>query len=122
MYENITNDFLKKGFRPIYSKKSEQPFAYGVYGEKEIHLYNDNYTYELCNYCGTINAEEKQSTDKFCDFYVLENIPFEDSPVVASREYYYGNQVMLVSPELYSYITERIKNAKFIPVFLKKEE
>ena len=119
MFDNIKDSYLKKGFKPIYSKRGKEPFGYGFYGKSEVQLYNDNFCYEEpCKYCGTVYAEEKKRVEHYCEFYVLQKIDFKESPVYRSYQFYYGNQITLISPELYKYINSRVKNAKFIPVFV----
>lgn len=121
MFDNIKDSYLKKGFKPIYSKRGKEPFGYGFYGESEVQLYNDNFCYEEpCKYCGTVYAEEKKSVEHYCEFYVLQKIDFKESPVYNSSQFYNGNQIALISPDLYKYIKCRVKDAKFIPVFVSE--
>ena len=123
MFDNIKDSYLQKGFKPIYSKRGKEPFGYGFYSENEIQLYNDNFIYEEpWEYCGTVYAEEREEVEHYCEFYVLQEIDFKESPVYLSCQFYYGNQITLISPELYKYIKGRVRDAKFIPVFTVKAE
>lgn len=119
MFDNLSDDYLKKGFKPIYSKRGEEPFGYGFYGESKIELFNDNYEYSVCESCGQIGAREKIETVRYCEFYVLRKPDFEKYPVNFSKQFFYGTPIALISPELYKYIVSRFKKAEFIPVFMK---
>lgn len=121
MFDNISDSYLKKGFKPIYSMRGKEPFGYGFYGESEIELFNDNYDYTICESCGTIGVRGKGERDRYCEFYVIQVPDFEKFPVCFSQQYYLGHQKALVSPELYKYIISRVKKAEFIPVFMKEQ-
>ncbi|MBE5958436.1 MAG: hypothetical protein E7254_06190 [Lachnospiraceae bacterium] len=119
MFDNMSNDFLKIGFKPIFAKRGKEPFGYGFYGKEEVELYNDNYIYEeQCDECNSILAEEKSKIEGPCEFYVKEKLDFTNSPVYVSRQFYDKNQIVFIKPELYKYIIDKVKNAEFIPVFL----
>jgi hypothetical protein len=121
MFDNMSDENLQKGFKPILAKRGKEPFGYGFYGEKEIDLYNDNYTYDICcEKCKSILAIENKKIEEPCIFYIKEEVDFITFPVCVSRQFYDKNQVSIVSPELYSYIIDKVKDAEFIPVFLSK--
>lgn len=121
LYKKLIFDgFKETDFAEISQSGTGETFAYAFYPRMTVEIISECYQFTKCDTCGNIYGNKKKGISDETFFVDKENVPdFSISDVWASKQYILGNRLVLVSPKMYAKIIERVRNARFIPVYVK---
>lgn len=121
LYRELINEgFRETDFAEIGESGAGETFAYAFYPRMTVEINSERYHFTKCDMCGNTYGSKKEGNQGEGIFVDRENVPdFSISDVWASRQYVLGNRLVLVSPKMYAKIIKKVKNARFIPVYMK---
>ncbi len=112
----INNGVCSNYFKKIVNK--DVVVGYAINPQNVCDFISDSYIYSICKQCGRIYAENDRKKDNLPEiFKIRENDINLSCDVYYTKQYYFGERWILISPRIRNLIKDYVKKEELIPIF-----